>query len=297
MRSLVQRTAQFAALAACAYFIAAPDAAHADWIVASDAVARHNDNVGNVNNAFDRVADSSVTAKLSVYQLLPIGADYSLGLGASLGGEVYDRLSGLSNGSADAVVSLRKKWGLGALAPWMRIQTSLGRTIVDDGYRDATVYRDSVAVGKRLDSGWNLRAEYAYERRAANPQAEHAGNLSSDVFSTQGRSAQLGAEYLLSERFILVAGALRRSGDIIVSSSPWTYLSARAFAIAPDPSFGAHYLAYRLGGETSGLRLGLEFSPSPHSLLGVGFLRTDTHAQGGNDYTSSIPEVMWNYRF
>jgi hypothetical protein len=43
--------------------------------------------------------------------------------------------------------------------------------------------------------------------------------------------------------------------------------------------------------------LGLNFAVNAHNLLGLGMLRTETHAPGGNDYTNSTPELIWNYRY
>jgi hypothetical protein len=70
-----------------------------------------------------------------------------------------------------------------------------------------------------------------------------------------------------------------------------------ARALAEDPAFGAEDYAYKLTGTTYGFRLGINYSPTAHSLLGLGFERLDTHADGGNRYTKSIPEITWVYRF
>jgi len=68
-------------------------------------------------------------------------------------------------------------------------------------------------------------------------------------------------------------------------------------AIADAPTFGPDAYAYKLTGTTMGLRVGTKYSPTPHSLLGCGFLRLDTRAQGGNNYTKSMPEITFDYRF
>jgi hypothetical protein len=72
---------------------------------------------------------------------------------------------------------------------------------------------------------------------------------------------------------------------------------AAATALAEDPAFGPEAYAYRLTGTTYGIRVGISFSPTAHSLLGFAFERFDTHADGGIDYTKSVPEITWNYSF
>ncbi len=74
-----------------------------------------------------------------------------------------------------AWLSLKKKWGLGALAFWSRAGISVGRADYDDGYRDATLYCASLEVGKRLDERWNLWAKFSFDRRRAAPA--ESGNL------------------------------------------------------------------------------------------------------------------------
>ena len=72
---------------------------------------------------------------------------------------------------------------------------------------------------------------------------------------------------------------------------------AVARAIAADPAFGPDEYAYKLTGTTFGFRVGINYSPTAHSLLGLGFQRLETRADGGNSYTKSIPEISWDYRF
>jgi hypothetical protein len=279
--------------AACA----APNAARADWTLAAAASVEHDNNVGNAQADNDKVADFSAAARLTVLQLIPIGEDYSLAAGGDLAAQIYDHLSGLRNGSLDLVLSLKKKWGLGAFAPWARAGISLGRTDYQDGYRDATIYNASVDMGKRIDERWNLWGSYAFERRAAAPAGIKYPGISNDAFSQDGRTFTANVEYTVSERVFVSAGSLLRHGDVVSSTRAGGNLYASSKAIADDPTFGPYWYAYRLNGTTYGVRLGADFSLTVHSLIGCGFQRSETHAQGGNNYASSMPEITWNYRF
>jgi hypothetical protein len=289
-----------ASLPAFLIFCAASHTARSDWTVATAGALGHDDNVSNARNPNDKVSDSSASATVSLLQLIPIGESYSLAAGGELSGRIYDTLTGLRNGSVDGLLSLKKKWGLGAFATWARAGISLGRSDYQDGYRDATLYAASLELGKRIDERWNLWAKYAYERRAATPgEVEYLG-VSSDAFSQVGRSLKANADYAVSERLSINFGSLLRHGDVVSTTQTAAagyYILVNSRAVAADPTFGPDAYAYRLNGTTYGVRLGAEYSLTAHSLIGFGFQRLETHAQGGNNYTDSTPEFTWNYRF
>ncbi|MGH6683402.1 MAG: hypothetical protein ACRECA_05670, partial [Pseudolabrys sp.] len=197
------RAASISALAALIMLGATPYAAHGDWTLGAEAGVRHDDNVGNAQNRSDIIEDSTVDARLSMFQLYPLDNSYSVTVGADLGGEAYRRLTGLNNASLDGLIALKRKWGLGAFAPWARAGLSVGRSSYDDRYRNAWDYRAALAAGRRIDERWNLWAEYAFERRAATPQTEEEPGVSGDAFSRDSHNAAIHVEYSLSERIFL----------------------------------------------------------------------------------------------
>ena len=299
MRSQLPRTfrsAIRASLPVFAAFCAVSQPARADWTVATSAALSHDDNVGNAQSYSSKVADSNLSATLSLLQLMALGENFSLAAGGDASGQIYDHLTGLNNASLDAVLSLKEKWGIGAYAPWTRLGISAGRANFDDGYRDATLYRASLEAGKRLDERWNLWAKYSFEHRRADPVPSDLYRVPGDVFTLTGRSFKAGVQYGLSERVSLSLGSLLRHGDVVSTTNENAYNYTSAKAVAPDPSFGPEAYAYRLGGTTYGARLGVEYSLNDRSLLGCGFQRLETHAQGGNNYTDSSAEITWNYR-
>jgi hypothetical protein len=286
-----------ASLLALLVFCAASHTARSDWILAASGALNHDNNVGNAGNSASMVADSRAEAMASLLQQVPLGGGFSLSAGAGLSGQLYDHLSGLNNASLDGMLSLKKKWGLGAMAFWSRAGISAGRADYDDGYRDATLYSASLEAGKRLDERWNLWAKYAFERRRAAPAESEIYGVSSDVFSQRGLTFKTGVQYSLNERMSLTLGSLMRHGDVISTAQPGADIFANSKAVAPDPTFGPGAYAYRLEGRTFGARLGLEYLLSTHNLIGFGFQRLDTHARGGNNYSNSMPELTWNYQF
>ncbi|MEP6546837.1 MAG: hypothetical protein ABJD53_05175 [Gammaproteobacteria bacterium] len=289
--------ANFGAFAAFLVLGTVSYAAHGDWTPAVEASVRHDSNVGNAQPASDIVPDTVSGARVSIFQLFPLSDAYSVTLGGDLSGESFHRLDGLNNASLQAVFALKKKWGLGAFAPWARIGASAGRADYRDAYRNAWIYRATLASGRRIDERWNLWGDYAYERRAANAQEELVPGLSGDAFSQNSHTLGVNLEYAFNENILLALRLLGRHGDVVSTTEPSANIYYASRALAEDPAFGPEDYAYRIVGTTYGFRLGLSFSPTPHTLLGCGFERLDTHADGGNRYMKSIPQITLDYVF
>jgi hypothetical protein len=272
--------------------------AHADWTLGAEAKVRHDNNVGNAENSADIVEDSVIGARLSIFQLVPIAESYSLIVSGDLGGESFHRFDGLSNASIDAGIALKRKWGLGAFAPWARTGVSIARSSYDDHYRSAWVYRATLAAGQRIDDRWNVWFDYAFERRAATTHLEEeVPGLSSDAYSQNSHNLGLNVQYSLYENISLAVALLARRGDVVSTSQGDAKIFDASRALAEDPTFGPDAYAYKLLGSSYGFRVGINYAPTSHSLVGLGFERLETHAEGGNDYTKSVPEITWDYRF
>jgi hypothetical protein len=289
--------ATLSAIAGLIVLGATPHAAGSDWTLGAQAGLRHDNNVGNAQSSYDIVEDSIIGARLSIFQLFPLGESYSVTLAGDLSGESFHRLTGLSNASVDGAFALKKKWGLGAFAPWARLGVSIARSNYKDSYRNAWIYRATIASGQRIDERWNLWTEYAFERRAASAQMQEVPGLSGDAYSQDGHNVAVNVEYSLNENTFLALGLLARHGDVVSTTGGSAQIFYASRALAADPAFGPEAYAYRLTGTTYGFRVGINYAPTPHSLLGCGFERLDTHADGGNSYTKSVPEITWDYRF
>ena len=284
--------------AVLALAVALGNPARADWTLGADVRARHDSNVSNARDTVDIVADSALSAKLTLFNVLPVPGNISLLVNGGLDGEVFHKLDGLNNASIDAGFGVKKKWGLGALAPWVRAGVAVNRFNYNDANRDAWVYRTALAAGRRIDPRWSVWAEYAFERRAAIkvPDPPVPG-ISADAYSQSSHGFTISADFSMSENTFLELGLLARHGDVVAITEPGYQIYAASSAIAKDLTFGSAAYAYKLTGTSYGVRLGLSFAPTAHSLLGCGFQRLQTRAQGGNNYSKSLPDITWDYRF
>src|SRR5260370_32561390 len=242
--------ATLGAIAALVVLGAMPYIALSDWTLGAAAALRHDNNVGNAESPPDIVADSTIDARLSIFQLFPLGESYSVTVGGNLNGEAVRNRAGLNNASLDGTNSLKKKWGLGAFAPWARAGVSVGRSSYDDSYRNAWNYRATLASGRRVDERWNLWAEYAFDRRAASPRMEQVPGVSGDAFSQDSHNVAANLEYSLNENTFLALGLLGRHVDVVSTTGGSAKIYYASRALAADPAFGPDAYAYKITGTT-----------------------------------------------
>jgi hypothetical protein len=273
-----------------------PAAANADWAVSAATQARYDDNVGNAQDYDDKVSDEIIGATLSAYQLVPLSSGYLLTAGGELSGEWFDHLRGLRNASAEGLLSIKRKWGWGAFAPWARASVSVGRSEFDASYRDFTTYRTSLAAGKRFDERWNLWVEYSFEHRAAAAGENVEPGISADAFTLNGHRLAVSMEYSVNSKLYIDLGLFARRGDVVSTVQADEAIYAGARAVEEDPALGEDAYAYRVIGNTYGLRPGVSYSLTEHSLLSLSYLRARTYAQSA-DYVKSVTELAWSYRF
>jgi hypothetical protein len=270
--------------------------ARCEWIFSADALARFNDNVGNAADARDRLSDESLAGRISLTRFAVLPGNYTVNVGGEVSGEWFDHFTGLRHADAAATVSLRRKWGAGALAPWLRAAFSVGRDSYDASYRSYTRYRGALATGRRLDERISLMAEYAFEQRAARAGDIEEPGISGDAFSGRAHSLALTIECLAKGPLAFNGTLLLRRGDVVSSYyyEPSYYDHSRA--IESDGALGDDHYAYRFLGTTYGVRLGASYALGTHQLLSLALQRLDTHVQGSR-YLNNMPELRWDYRY
>lgn len=269
----------------------------AEWVGNTGVEIRHDSNINNAQLANDIASVSSLNADFSATDFFSLENGNSLSITGESRGEAFNRYTGLNNVSLGAALAFRKKWELGAYAPWAGL--SLSSTYLNFANSIRNGWRNQIAIrgGKRILERWNVLAEYMVERRTADALPPDEPGISGDVFSQTSRTMTLNAEYTWSDNLFLTFGSLLRRGDVVASTRETTKILSSSQAIAMDPVFGPDFYAYRMTGTTYGLNVDMNIAVAPHSLLRASVARQVTHAEGDNDYAKNVATLSWTYNF
>lgn len=269
----------------------------AEWIGNADVEIRHYGNVNNAQLGNDIAGDSASSASFSETGFFPLEDGYSLSVTGESIGEVFDRYTGLNSLSLGGALDLRKKWALGAYAPWTGLSLSSAHLNFANDIRNGWQHQIAIRGGQRIFERWDVRTEFMVERRTADTLQPDQPGISGDVFSQTSRTLTLDAEYALSERLFLTFGSLLRRGDAVTSARETTKIISSSHAIAVDPVFGPDFYAYRMTGTTYGLSVAMNIAVTPHSLLRASMARQVTQTEGDNDYANNVATLSWTSNF
>ncbi len=296
MRILNFKRLGYAFLCAIPLLCASP-VALAEWVGNTDAGIRHDSNINNAQLANDIAGVSALSAGVSATGFFPLENGNSVSITGEAKGEAYNHYTGLNNVSLGAALGFRKKWGLGAYAPWTGVSLSSAHLNYANNIRNGWRHQLAFRGGKRVFERWDVRAEYMVERRTANTLPPDQPGISGDVFTQSSRALTLNAGYIWSDSLFFTFGSLLRHGDVVASTSETTKIIYASKAIAMDPVFGPHFYAYRMNGATYGLNVDMNFAVTPSSMLSASISRQLTHTEGDNNYAKSVQMVSWNYNF
>ena len=274
-----------------------PGCAAAAWIADVDAGFLHDGNLNNAELAQDIRSDRAVTASLSAGQFMQLDRDHSLTVTADVKGEIYHRFSGMNNIAAGATLGVRRKLGVGAAAPWLRLSASAARLDFNEDVRDGWLFRAGLSGGKRVAERWELLAEYSFEKRTGDDETPVSRNLPGNVFDLQSHAAAFDVRYSLSEKTLFFVGYTWREGDVVSSSVPNAKIFRASTALARDPVFGAGISAYKLDAITRTISVGASQALSPRAALNLSYQRQMTHGAGDNNYFKNVFTATYAHGF
>jgi hypothetical protein len=212
--------------------------------------------------------------------------------------QIFNRFSGMTNLSLGGTLAFRRKMGLGAAAPWLSVAASATRLDFANDVRSGWLYRAGIATGKRLTERWDVRAEYAFERRTGD-QAEPADpERSGAVFDLLNRTLSVTANYAYRDDSLLLFGFTRRVGDAAVTTTVESAtIDLVSTAETTDTAFGTNATAYKLHAASNILFLGVSKAVNPHASININLQRQLTHGDGGNNYNKSVFAATYFHTF
>lgn len=271
--------------------------ADAAWVADVEAGLVYEDNVNLAEKARDTLDDTALGTSVSAGALAFPTDDSVVSLTGDAIGTAYTRFGGLSNVALGATAAFRYKFGLGAQAVWGRVTSSAARLEYQEDVRDGWRYRLAAAAGKRLGERWDVRVEYAFERRTADHETAVTPRLPGDVFDQTSHTVSVRADYQHSKAVVVFAGYVLRWGDVASTTPRNAAIFAASSAVTADPAFGPDALAYKIEATTHLLGAGLSFALGERSSFNLGYEHQIGLGNGGIDYSNNVFRASFLYSY
>ena len=271
--------------------------ARAEWFVDLAAGTRYDSNLTAAQERADIRADiaATLTATGGFFYALS-GAD-GLTLSAGARSELYHRFHGLNETAIDASGVYKHKFGLGYAAPWLSLGIFASHENYTGNIRDSDRLEWRAEVGKRFSEAFDASFGGMYARRYARNGEAVVPGISGKVFDVQGQTAFARAGYAVSDQLQVGARLSIRRGDVVSTTRQNFEIFEASDAIAPDPTFGDDFFAYRLRGTTQTASLFLSWALSERASLNLGYADERTRAYEGLDYRGRVANVTLVYSY
>lgn len=262
--------------------------------------ATWSDNLSHSARPVDRRSAETFSASGAVSQRFILTRDDALLFGGTANTRICPEFDGLDTVSLAAQLELRRKFGLGPLAPVLALQTEAGGGLARETARNAWTTTARLTASKRLDDAWRVAVTGEWSDRNAN-QA---------VFSRVNRGLSAEVSWDVTDLWQLDAGACRQWGEQEANASWTTWGAAMAGVAGPaladyyaripwrmSDTFGSGWVAYRVDGRTDLWWLALAPAIAPNTSLPLRYDHVDVHGSAGSRYVSHQFSLSVVHRF
>jgi len=247
--------------------LAAARSSSGDWIRDFRVDVSYDDNVSRSNREADERQDVAFRALAHLGRFGQLSDDLRLTLTADFSGEAWERYQDFNNTTAAGTASLRYRFGLGALAPFVRVEGSAGYASFEQSLQDGARYRSAVTFGKRLTERLSLEASYYFDDIDSRVR----------VFDQEAHHFSLAGSFDLSETTQITAGYELRDGEVIsYAVPPRPDIVALANALRHVDTFGGDYVAYNLDATTHTFSVGVSQAFTRFLALNLRYERQET---------------------
>ena len=254
-------------LTAIVLSLAAAGSSSGDWIRDFGGDVSYDDNVSRSNREADERQDVAFRALAHLGRFDQLSDDLRLTLTADFSGEAWERYQDFNNATAAGTASLRYRFGLGAWAPFVRVEGSAGYASFEQSLQDGGRYRSGVTFGKRLTERLSIAASYHFDDNESRVR----------VFDQQAHHFSLAGSFDLSETTQITAGYELREGEVIsYAVPPRPDIVALANALRPVDTFGGNYVAYNLDATTHAFSVGVSQAFTRFLALNLRYERQET---------------------
>jgi hypothetical protein len=284
----------------------------AQWFGQGGASYEYNNNLSNAQLERDIKSDSAFRVNLSGGHYFQL-ADYTgLSVSADASGTHYLRFNGLNNVSYGGTATLRQKFGLGELAPWLTVSGSAAHHDFEYSPRSGWRYGAAMTIGKRLSERWEVQLGYRYEAHRSDKINNIPGlttavlhphengyfpAIPGDAFNLDANSLSLTGLFSVTDRLTAYASYTRRQGGITSTTLRNLDVFAASDAIAVDKAFGNDRFAYRIQAGTNMYSTGLSWALNGHSSVNVSYEWINSSASHNISYYTQLAQLNILYSY
>lgn len=262
--------------------------------------ATWNDNLSHSAEAADRREATVFSADGSFSRRFPLGRDTALLAGGAARVETCPSYDGIDTLAAAARLAVREKFGLGALAPVLSLNTEAGAATFRESARNGWTAHATLGLAKRFNDAW---------RGALNAEWSHQ-NARQTAFDRESRALSAELSWDVTDRWQIGAGAGRQWGQQEANASwnTWSYVTSGAAGPAlanyyeqvPDTysnTYGPGWIAYRIDGHTDLAWISISPALAPDTALPLRYQVVEVHGGAGTRYLSHQLSLSLVHRF
>ena len=236
------------ACAAFALLVPGASRSHGDWIRDFSGETLYDDNLSNSNRSADQRDDFALEGHVRFGRFEELADALRLTVTADLDAQSFLRYEDFNSVAIGSTMSLRYRFGLGAMAPFLRVEASGGYADFKQALQSGGRYRVGITTGKRMMERFAIDASYFFE--------DIGGQIR--LFDRCSHTFSLAASFDLAQRTQLTAAYELREGEVIsYAVPPRPDIIALANARREVDTFGPPYVAYNLDAMTHTLAFGI----------------------------------------
>ena len=257
-------------------------AARADWRVDAETGALYDSNLSNSDRASDEKDDWAWQSNLRVGNGFQLARDLRLNLGVDLREQIWAQYDAFNNVAPGGTASLRYRFGLGRLAPWVLVEDRLAYAFFKEDDRSGVENRFRIKGGFGITERLSVEAAYTFDDYEAK----------TPFWDLSGNSGAIRLVLDATSSLQVAVGYLYRNGEVIsYALPPRPDIFALSSARESVNSFGSPpYTAYRLRGVTNAFSASVGYTLRKYISLQVNYeFRNTTHGPLG--YVNHLVEA------
>lgn len=273
------------ALAALALCLAT--SARADWIRDFAITGLYNDNVSNSNLSADKLDDFAFDASVRLGKFAELSSAVKVSFTLDFDSRLWANYADLDNLRVGATASLRYRFGLGAMAPFLRLEAGVHYAGFNQDLQDGSRYRVALVAGKRFTDRLEAQAAFLFD----------AADTQSRLYDQVGFGVSIHASFNLTSSTQLTADYTFRHGDVVsYAVPPRPELAALANDRAGVTTFGTPYVAYNIDATTNSFAVGINQALTRTLGFSLRYEFSET-SRSTIHYTNNVFTAAWQLSF